>query len=299
MADARGPQKGRAAARPFGGKGAKMKRMKTGLIVWLAVLGLTLGATDFYMAPEARGTGTGKSEENAALWSERTFWRQVQTAVNKADTTVHFLPGTYVAYKHDGEEAYLFLSSKGSAEHTLTLRGAEGEGTIFMRDPADPTTQTDDNRLAEIVMLNNCTNLVVENFHFRGSGAIGKGITIQTPHRITIRNCSWVDMRGLYYGAISAGSKGSGVTYENCLFDNVGYHNYAHCIYNLYNTTDIIVRNCIFRDCSGEFLRFRNRNDRSTVENCYFEQICGLSKSNGTESCQQAENDCLESRNAA
>ena len=250
--------------------------------VWFSVLffALTLGATDMYVAPEALGTGDGYTESNAAKWTDKLFWAHAQQRVKQKDTTVHFAAGTYMASRNGDTSVCLNLKNAGAADHTLTLLGAANEGTLFMRDPSEPTDQTEENRLSYIFLMQYGRNIVMDNLHFRGNGAIGESVNLQSMSNVLVRNCSWVDMRGLYYGALGSGHTvaSSTITVENCLFDNIGYNDYAHCLYNTNNATDVLVRNCIFRDCSGDYVRFRNQSHRCTVENCLFESTGQMKK---------------------
>ena len=159
--------------------------------VWLSVLlfALTIGATDMYVAPAALGTGDGYTEKNAAMWTDKLFWTHAQQRVKQGDTTVHFAAGTYLARKSGSTAVSLQLSKVGAANHTLTLLGAENEGSVFVRDPSEPTDQTAENRLSYILYLYQCQNVTVDGLHFTGNGAIGYALGIRTPYNVRVRNC--------------------------------------------------------------------------------------------------------------
>ena len=249
-----------------------MNRIGMWLAGWIgAVFALTLGATDMYVAPEALGTGDGYTENNAAVWTDKLFWTHAQQRVKQQDTTVHFAAGTYVASKNSSGTVCLQLSKLGVSNHTLTLLGAENSGSVFLRDPSDSTEQTTENRLAYILYLYQCQNVVVDNLHFTGIGALGYALSIRTPYNVLVRNCSWTGMTGIYYGATGSSTGGSGVAWENCYFDTIGVATTAHCIYNAYDVCDILIRNCVFRDCVGDYVRFRDKCLRCTVDSCTFE----------------------------
>ena len=188
-----------------------MNRIGMWLAGWIgAVFALTLGATDMYVAPEALGTGDGYTENNAAVWTDKLFWTHAQQRVKQQDTTVHFAAGTYVASKNSSGTVCLQLSKLGVSNHTLTLLGAENSGSVFLRDPSDSTEQTTENRLAYILYLYQCQNVVVDNLHFTGIGALGYALSIRTPYNVLVRNCSWTGMTGIYYGATGSSTGGSG-----------------------------------------------------------------------------------------
>ncbi len=262
----------------------KMKKMFALLLALLPVM--VMAATDMYAAPTAIGTGDGYTAANAAAWTDELFWIHVQQRIKKADTTVHFAAGEYIASKTSARNVCLALSSRGSEKYTLTLLGADNKGSVFMRDPSESKAQTTANRLAYIIYLYNCTNVVVDNLHFTGDAALGYVLSIRTPHNVLVRNCTFTDMTGIYYGATGSSTGGSGVTWENCVFDNIGVGGTAHCIYNAYDVNDILIRNCIFRDCFGDYVRFRDKCLRCTVENCTFEST-GRYNGNAFIACPQ------------
>ena len=247
-------------------------RARFASILLLFLTGWQAAAAADDVAPERTGTGDGKSAANAAAWFDQQAYIHANISVRQEDTTIHFAPGTYIGRKRSGVSTRcMLLDNIGNSKHRLTLLGAPDRASVFIRDPEDPTDQVSSLRLDYFFDLYQCRNITLDDLHFTGPGALSYAIRIREPHDIALRNCTFINLTGVLYGVTCAMSGGSGVLWENCTFDNVGVSAYAHCIYNSTNVYDLAVRNCVFRDCYGEYVRFRDNCHRCTVENCLFE----------------------------
>jgi hypothetical protein len=222
-----------------------------------------------YAAPEKTGKGDGSSPENAArLWDYKLWWR-VKKALEKSPVTLQLLPGNYYTELPAKKETNLILRGVGNEKHHFTLRGAENHGSVFARHPND-SREIKNNLFPLIIIRSNSRNIIIEGLRFTGNGLCSAALAVSRSRDILIRNCVWKDLRGAFYAASSADAESENITWENCLFENVGYDTRAHMLYNSNSSKKLTVRNCTMIDSYGDFVRFRNQVDDVTVENCTF-----------------------------
>ncbi len=202
------------------------------------------GDGGFYAAPERRGTGDGRSPENAAGYLESAFWEGVREALEDGPRTVRLLPGRYT-------DDCLYLDRLGHAEHRLTVTGDPEGGTVFAGD---------DNWQ---LRLRGSRNIVLRHLHFRGEPA-NFALHIQSlgdlPARdILIEDCSFVDLLTTRYGALGTSRAVSDVTVRRCTFKRIGDSAHAHMAYNSHGPENLFFYENYFEDTPGDYLRFRNR----------------------------------------
>lgn len=218
-----------------------------------------------YVGPGATGKTTGFSRKAPADFLDPEFWQEVQSLLQKEAVTVHFLPGDYV---RAFTEKPLLLRNAGHGEHALLLQGEDGK-SIFTA----PTGHADK---AVLVELKNARNVVIRDLHFRGNGRLGYGLRITSTNgggteNILVENCSWLDMRGIIYGAAGSHGPGTrGITYKNCVFKRIGIDSHSHHMYNAHGAQHIVVQDSHFEDCTGDYVRFRDNCDFITVKNSTF-----------------------------
>jgi len=219
-----------------------------------------------YVAPSAIGNGSGDSKENAADFLNDSFWTQVNNKLKYTSVEVRFIPGTY---SRAFTEKSLTLENLGSAIYQLTLTGSQE-----VRFTA-PGGYPDKNQM---IRIDGCQNMVVSNFHFTGNGRIGYALRVITtatstlPNKnIVIEDCTWKDMRGVIYGATGCyGTETSHVTFKNCTFFRVGIDSHSHHMYHAHGASHITIMDSRFEDCTGDYVRFRDRCDFGIVKNCMF-----------------------------
>lgn len=228
------------------------------------VLGFTTDPTTLYVAPEPKGNGSGADRENAADFLTTQTWSKVRKALKDGDVKVQFLAGAYLrAYT----EQTLEIKNMRQGSHTLTIEGEDG--AIF---PV-PTGHKERGYLINIL---DCHNLIFRNFAFTGSGRLGYALRISstdgnTTRNVLVENCSWTDMRGIIYGATGVHrSTTSDVTYRNCVFKRIGIDSHSHHMYHAYRPSNIYVYNSYFEDCTGDYVRFRDRIENGVVRGCVF-----------------------------
>lgn len=216
-----------------------------------------------YVAPQALGTGSGLSAENAAFYEGDTsgfnssqFWNQVQDLLDRAPVKVTFLDGQYVSHP-------LILRLRGNSANRLTLQSETRGGATF-------------NDSARISLLG-CRNLTLKDFAFTGSPSdpehwIAK-LTIHS-HDLTRDGIPSRDIlivgnnfhdTPTYYGAVVVSSGSHHITIYDNIFDTVGRDSSAHMIYNAYGVHHIKIIGNTFLDCPGDYVRFRDNADFGEV----------------------------------
>lgn len=219
-----------------------------------------------FVAPNASGNGSGLSAANAADFLRKDFWQDVQTLLAKQPVTVKFLGGDYErAYT----EQFLSIENMGNAQHKLLLEADEKE-TIFTIPEGHPLK-------SQVIKIINSVNVTLKNFRFTGNGRIYYVLSITTtdPQKptknIIVENCKWENLRGVVYGGTGASGQGTQyVTFKNCSFKNLGLSAGSHMIYNAYGSRYISVINCYFEDCTGDYVRFRDKCDFGVVTGSTF-----------------------------
>ncbi len=232
-------------------------------------------AVERFAAGIAAGDGRGHSAANPASYLDGDFWRSVDADARQEPTTVHLLAGHY----NSGE---LTLTALGNAQHLITVVG-DGTGAIF---------DTDGDYLLH---LKGCRNLQLQNIHFTGNarkyGVTVTGITserrdaiIPVPPQqlhtadigdrpgqdIVFAGCTWIDLRNVFYGALCLSTNTHHITVRDCTFQRVGLERHAHMMYNGGGSHHLFIYRNTFEDCSGSYVRFRNRSDYGYVFNNTF-----------------------------
>ena len=234
--------------------------------------GLAAAEVTLFAAPEAAGKGDGSSAgDPMRVWDAR-LWKKVRTELKDSAVTLELAPGTYYTQYPAKPDTRLDLSDIGNDRHVFTMRGAPNRATVFSRHPgdsmnADPKSK---NLQSFIVLRKNCRNIVIERLFFTGKGMCGYALQVRDSHHVTIRDCHWKDMRGIYYGASGANLRSSDITWKDCTFENIGYNSHAHMLYNANECRGLKVENCVMTDAFGDYIRFRNRVDNVTIRNCVF-----------------------------
>lgn len=221
-----------------------------------------------YVAVHAAGLGNGDSGDNPADFQNATFWNEVNNELITRSVEVVFLPGDYRRVYTDPGVHGLGLERIGNAQHRLTITG--GNEVIFTVPEGYATT-------SNLIYFHGCQNIHFRDFNFTGNGEINYVLAIRTPsgwpasQNILIENCSWVDMRGIVYGATGCHYKGTtNITYKGCTFKRIGVSSGSHMMYHAYGPTRIKVEECNFEDCMGDYVRFRDRTDFGIVQNSRF-----------------------------
>ena len=246
----------------------------TGLLLLITCGGLLCAAEPvmLYAAPQAQGTGDARSPENAAAFRAPAFWKQVNTLLQEAPVTVRLAAGKYLTTYPGDRTSSVSISRVGHPENRLTIQGAPDGGSVFSRDPGDNLDPTDRNNWPNLITFRNSQNVTVENLHFTGKGVVGYAIQFRDTPNVTVRHCQWKDMPNLIFGASGANGQGCrNVTWEDNVFDTIGYDSHAHMLYNANHCTGLTVRRNFFRDCAGDYVRFRNNINDIVVEDNRFE----------------------------
>ena len=235
----------------------KISLLFLGLIFCLDLPGAVKSEYVFYVSPDGNGSGTSK--EQAALYTDATFWQNTNKFLARGKVDVVFIGGEYSS----GE---LKLARIGSDKHTLHLRAIDNKSVIF-----NSNSDT-------LVSFRGCKNIIFEGFNFRGQVrgyamriSIDGNRTSGSPsYNITVDNCTWQDLREVYYGAFGVHYGSHNVVLKNSSFKRIGKDGHAHMVYNAYSSHNIKIENCYFEDCSGDYVRFRDRNDFGSVIDCTF-----------------------------
>lgn len=226
-----------------------------------------------YVAPVSIGAGNGESAEDAAGFMEPQFWKFVNILLTDRSVEVKFLPGDYSsAFIDDG----LILTNVGHEINRLTLTGLCDVNSddpllldnVIFKAPLGYEDKTD------ILRFNNCQNIHIRKFHFTGGGTIDYVLRITggNTNNILVEDCSWIDMRGIVFGATGVHSGASNVIYRNCVFKRIGRNTGSHMMYHSYGSSYIGVFDCHFEDCMGDYIRFRARTDYGIVKGSTFKR---------------------------
>lgn len=213
-----------------------------------------------YVSPVSKGKGNGESINDAADFLDPHFWKLVEIGLVNKPCEVKFLAGDYSkAYIEDG----LILNGIGNEINKLILTG--NDNVIFSL----PEGYSDKR---DVIRLNNCQNIHLRDLHFTGDGRTEYALRITgtDSKKILIENCSWVDMKGIIYGATGAHQGASNINYRDCIFKRIGFNAGSHMMYHSYGASYIGVFNCHFEDCMGDYVRFRARTDFGIVKESTF-----------------------------
>lgn len=234
-------------------------RMVAGvLVVTLAVCVVSAGSEEVrWVAPEARGSGDGATDENAAQYTDAEFWRPVQAALEEQPVTVRFLRGDYVT-------GALTLDGIGHPDYRLTIEGDSAGGTSFK------ALNADDGKSGTGFFLRGCQNVTVRYLNFTGPGEMSYISQVQAKN-ILFEHCTWIDLPNMKFGATgTTRDTTEHVAWKSCTFKRVGVQGGAHMIYNAYGPQHVYVIDCIFEDCAGDYVRWRDHTDYSMASGCTF-----------------------------
>jgi len=221
-------------------------------------------ATSLYVAPDSRGNGSGFSPGDAADYldfrNDDGFWKKtVATHLDSGLVSINFASGKYL-------RGPLLLNNVGHPSNRLVLHGAPDHTTNFVVSPAEALEDV------PYFKCENCANLVIRYFRFSGAGRVNyvqrfEGVS----SHIVIDSCVWEDLPNVIRGATgTSGAEISHIRYYNCTFKRVGVGPGAHMMYHAYGPQHITVASCTFEDCRGDYVRFRDKTDKSSVINCSF-----------------------------
>lgn len=222
-----------------------------------------------YVSPNGDGEATGETKENAADFLDENFWSTVKSTVLKTSVKVQFLPGDYKrAYNEKG----LSLNGIGSPQNKLYLKGGEGVVFTIEEEGGQKGSPT-------VIDVRGSQNIVFDAFHFTGDGEVGyvlrftKGTNDAPTTNILVKNCTFIDMEGVVYGASGCHYEPtSHVTYLKDTFMRVGIDAHSHFIYNAYGSSHLSVIDCYFEDCTGDFVRFRDHCGYGYVKGSTFKK---------------------------
>lgn len=222
-----------------------------------------------YVAPEARGTGSGENPEDAARWTDDSFWDGVEASLEADSVVVSFLGGTYpVSDQKRLDMSSLSLSKLGHDNHHLTLQGVSRYGVRITRHPSDSGKDG-----PGFLKLDRCRNVTLRHLNFTAPGDHRMSYSTQFDRcqDIVIDSCTWADIPNAHYAATGAQREESdGITYTNCRFVRIGSRTGAHMAYNAYASRRTSYINCYFEDCSGDYIRFRSGCDYNVIAGCTF-----------------------------
>lgn len=221
-------------------------------------------ARQFYVAYESSGKADGSSPADAAHFRDTVLWNKVREALHESPVTVNFMPGEYIfsSRAKDGQYRGTFkLENIGHPKHQLIIQGLNKEGTVFRTDPNDPI----DESLAFDMFYFKGTNTLIRYFHFTGEQYINY-VTKLYGSYVTLAECTFIDMPHVIYGATGTHYEDSHhITLRDSVFIRIGYDSHAHMMYNAYGPQHVYVVNNYFEDCSGDYVRFRDRTDYAVV----------------------------------
>jgi hypothetical protein len=219
----------------------------------------------FFVSPTGTGDGSG---EDPAPYQDNSFWQKVKDALDDEHITVHFLGGEY--------RAGLPELTIGHPEHQLILQGSMLKQTVFVvpRDipSQDAINCLDRDKQPPRIPMIGSENVHIRQLHFTGAGSIGFVIRCwKKSHHISIEDCTFINMPGVIYGAIGVLDPGAqNVTVSNCRFQAIGCDGHAHMMYNTHHIQHILIKDCHFEECAGDYIRFRDDTDHCVVQGCVF-----------------------------
>jgi len=227
-------------------------------IFLLSLLGLPAARADYYVGPTALGAGDGSDWNNRASYVSATFWNNMQTALGGGPVVVRFAGGA-THYT----QGMLDLTNKGHPINQLTLMANTLYAPVFNSSGAHQ------------LKLRGAQNIRVYGLTFSGTGITSFAIWCQsngknTSRFITIDTCKFENLTALDYGAIGILDNSRDITVTGCTFNNVGKDGSAHMLYCDHDARNLTVTDCSFTDCKGDYVRFRDDTDFSTVDNCTF-----------------------------
>ena len=218
-----------------------------------------------YMSYQGFGNADGSSVENAADVTDSTAWSNIADSLDNSDSVkVVLIEGDYNLL--DSSKKIWISSMNSSQTAYLLITGENIYGTNLLIGDGSGSNGTNAFRIKE------CNNTIIQNIHFTNysdddNGYFSNALQIYgggTSKNITIQGCSFIDLTNILYGAVAM-TEGSYFTIKNCEFIRIGTNYLSHCIYAQKDLCGSIVTNNYFEDCSGEYVRFRNRCSNTTI----------------------------------
>jgi hypothetical protein len=201
-----------------------------------------------------------------------SFWDAVAADLAVDDVTVVFRAGEY----DDAVPIHGSSDRVGNPGHLLMLSAEQPGQTIFNVLP-DATDQTkvsclDRDGALPRFNLENAHNVAISGMAFTGEGTIGYVVRVRgESSNVKFSSCVFEDLPGVQYGASGAAdSTTRNVVVERCVFRNVGCDSHAHMMYNAYGAHHLTIRECLFEECAGDYVRFRDKVDYCVVDHCTF-----------------------------
>jgi hypothetical protein len=237
------------------------------------------GHCRLYAAPAALGGGDGSVREHAADFRSMKFWNGINAKLAEAPVTVTLLAGRYVISEDPRRKLpALQLSGLGHDRNPLVIEGEHAGAVIFTRHASDkkivdyPKAERPNLKGPGFFFLTASRNATVRNLNFTARDVpIGYATNFAGGRNVTIENCHWYDLQGVYFGATgTTGAATDHVTFRNCRFERVGSGGHAHMIYNAYDPLHLRLVGCHFEDCAGDYVRFRDGTDYAVVTDCTF-----------------------------
>ncbi len=227
-----------------------------------ALATFSLVRADYYVAPNASGTGSGTSAANAADYLNLTFWNStVKPALASAAHTVWFANGTY----HEGQ---LKLTAFGHPLNKCTLRAMTTGGATLSTSSSHTS----------ILWLFGSQNIELHGLRFTGAST-QSGVSLSYYPKplksgtrdITIKNCWFENLTNLSLAGIGFGANNN-ITIDNCVFSNITGPSpkQVHALYVSFTSKGVSVLNSSFTNIGGDYVRFRRDSDYAVVDNCSF-----------------------------
>ena len=230
----------------------------------LLIIGLALSydfsfaTIAYYVSPSGKGTESGISPNNAAVYTDEDFWPVVEAALTNDEVIVYFLDGTY-----NSVSQWVTLDLGGVNKKRLYLRSLN-------HDMVTVKSQFFFNRLQ---------NASIQNLNWKDFTLDGYGLMLRSTYsplpccNILVENCVFSNLAGgSAFGNSAVGTRDFTyyITYKNCLFEDIGTDGGDHCSYNALNPTHIVFDECVFDTCSSSVVRFRSA-DFGRISNCTFD----------------------------
>lgn len=176
-----------------------------------------------------------------------TFWNNIKSLLNTGYVDIVFAEGTY------NLTSTFTLSNIGHDTNRLQLKAETIGSAVFTGS------------IKELMLLNNCKNILLHRLKFTGD-VTEYALKVRNSKNITIAYCRFVDLPNIKYGALGVHYEGSdNVIIRQNHFTNVGFNSGAHMIYTCWGATRVKVINNQFTDCSGSYVRYRDRSTHGVV----------------------------------
>ncbi len=205
-----------------------------------------------YVAPSARGSGSGQTPADAAKYNSASLWSSVQTQLASTPVRVVWLAGEYsFASSSDA----LTLKAKGHAVNTLSLVG-EDLGSVRLVASAAATAP-----ISRMLVIDASQNIDVENLHLRSKSAFNVDYVVlvtNSSKNIHFANISSVDTKNITYGVLGMHYGTNNASVVGSEFLRVGYDLHQHFVYAFRNVSALTFSNNVFEDSTGAYLRCRD-----------------------------------------